>query len=201
MSWSCKLWQNNDVLRKHPSFSENIRKLPFSIIRTTDYSKGFLRSLALRIIEVWLYIFCFDVYVPPPNRRGLIVLVKGPSAWHFHVQVLCEISHELFTGPGSAVSNMSDYRCISDCRSRGCEFDPGLVPYFRGHWSWNHFYGHSPLFGWFIQEGLLSVQAKVCARSTGCPGKSVVRSTDCPNMTIAVDWDIKQQTNQTKSQE
>ena len=55
MSWSCKLWQNNDVLRKHPSFSEKIRKLPFSIIRTTDYSKGFLWSLALRIIEVWLY--------------------------------------------------------------------------------------------------------------------------------------------------
>ena len=33
-------------------FSENIRRLPFSIIRTTDYSKGFLRSPALRIIEV-----------------------------------------------------------------------------------------------------------------------------------------------------
>ena len=40
---------------KGPSFSENIRKLLFSIIRTTDYSKGFMRSLALRIIEVWLY--------------------------------------------------------------------------------------------------------------------------------------------------
>ena len=36
--------------------SELFRKLPFSIIRTTDYSKGFWRSLALRIIEVWLYI-------------------------------------------------------------------------------------------------------------------------------------------------
>ena len=54
-SWSCKLWQNNGVLWKHPSFSENIWKLPISIIQTSDYSKGFLRSLALRIIEVWLY--------------------------------------------------------------------------------------------------------------------------------------------------
>ena len=36
------------------------------------------------------------------------------------------------TGPHSAVGNMSDYRCASDCRSRGREFDPGPVPYFRG---------------------------------------------------------------------
>ena len=35
-------------------------------------------------------------------------------------------------GPRSAVSNMSGYRCVSDCRSRGREFDPGPVPYFRG---------------------------------------------------------------------
>ena len=26
----------------------------------------------------------------------------------------------------------SDCRYMSDCRSRGCEFDPGLVPYFHG---------------------------------------------------------------------
>ena len=32
----------------------------------------------------------------------------------------------------STVSNVSDYRCISDCRSRGRKFDPGLVPYFLG---------------------------------------------------------------------
>ena len=36
------------------------------------------------------------------------------------------------TGPRSAVGNVSGNRCQSDCRSRGCEFDPGLVPYFRG---------------------------------------------------------------------
>ena len=33
---------------------------------------------------------------------------------------------------------------------------PGPVPYFRGDWPWNNFYGHSPPFRWFIQEGLLS---------------------------------------------
>ena len=30
---------SNSGKRKHPSFSVNIRKLPISIIRTTDYSK------------------------------------------------------------------------------------------------------------------------------------------------------------------
>ena len=32
----------------------------------------------------------------------------------------------------SAVGNVSGYRCASDCRSRGREFDPGQIPYFRG---------------------------------------------------------------------
>ena len=36
------------------------------------------------------------------------------------------------TGPRSAVGNVSGYRCVSDCRSRGREFNPGPVPYFRG---------------------------------------------------------------------
>ena len=36
------------------------------------------------------------------------------------------------TGPRSAVGNVSGYRCVSDCNSRGREFDPGPVSYFRG---------------------------------------------------------------------
>ena len=35
-------------------------------------------------------------------------------------------------GPRSAVGNVSGYRCLSDCISRGREFDPGPAPYFRG---------------------------------------------------------------------
>ena len=65
-----------------------------------------------------------------------------------------------FTGPRSAVGSVYGYRCVSDCNSRGREFDPGPVPYFRGDWSWNNFYGHSPPFLWFIQEGLLSVTSE-----------------------------------------
>ena len=36
------------------------------------------------------------------------------------------------TGQRCAVGNVSGYRCMSDCRFRGREFDPGPVPYFRG---------------------------------------------------------------------
>ena len=32
------------------------------------------------------------------------------------------------TGTHSSVGNMSGYRCVSDCRSRGRWFDLGLVP-------------------------------------------------------------------------
>ena len=36
------------------------------------------------------------------------------------------------TEPCSAVGNVSVYRCMSDCRSRGRVFDPGPVSYFGG---------------------------------------------------------------------
>ena len=35
-------------------------------------------------------------------------------------------------GPRSAVGNVSGNRWVSNCRSRGHKFDPGLVPYFCG---------------------------------------------------------------------
>ena len=35
-------------------------------------------------------------------------------------------------GLHSAVGNVSGYRCMSDCRSRGGKFDPDPVQYFRG---------------------------------------------------------------------
>ena len=37
---------------------------------------------------------------------------------------------DICAGPCSAVGNVSDCRYASDYRSRGCEFDPGPVPYF-----------------------------------------------------------------------
>ena len=51
------LWKTRDEVANSDKtmtfyFSENIQKLPISIVRTTDYLKGFLGSLTLRIIEV-----------------------------------------------------------------------------------------------------------------------------------------------------
>ena len=70
-----------------------------------------------------------------------------------------------FSGPRSAVGNVSGNRCESDCRSRDREFNPGLVQCFPGDWSWNNFYGHSPPIRWIIQEGLLSVtRESVCTK-------------------------------------
>ena len=38
----------------------------------------------------------------------------------------------LYTGLRSPVGKVSGYRSVSDCRSRGRDFDPGPVPYFCG---------------------------------------------------------------------
>ena len=56
-----------------------------------------------------------------------------------------------------------DQEYVSDCRSRSHEFNPRPVPYFRGDWSWNNFYSHSPPFCWF-KKGCLSVRSKKLAQ-------------------------------------
>ena len=117
---------------------------------------------------------------------------------------LINIALLYITGPPRAVGNVSGNRCESDSRSRGCDFYPGPVPYFRGDWSWNNFYGHSPSFRWIIQDGLLSVTSEcICTKYwlTACLSlsrKNVVRWTDHPAMTIAVDLGCKA-TKQTKA--
>ena len=126
------------------------------------------------------------------------------EVWTFSFFKKSANNKTLLTGPHSAVGNMSDNRCESDCRSRGREFDPGLVPYFPGDWLWNNFYGHSPPFRWIIPEGLLSVTSEnmrtkywLTSMFKLAQEKSGVRCTDCPAMNIAVDLGIKatKQTN------
>ena len=58
-------------------------------------------------------------------------IFRGKKNFQIFFGVL-DIPDICFTGPRSAVGNVSGYRCVSDCRSRGREFDPGPVPYFRG---------------------------------------------------------------------
>ena len=92
-----------------------------------------------------------------------------------------------------------------------CKFDWSRpVPYFygdwswdNGDWSWDNFYVRSSPFYWF-KKGCCQLQANVCAWITGkllsqaWPGKS--RWTECPTMTMAVDWDVKNQAKQTVAQ-
>ena len=112
----------------------------------------FLMSLLIQHAGVpWLYVYSY-----------IAIFSYGSSNFSMHVWSWLYVHSYIatFTGPRSAVGNVSGYRCVSDCRSRGREFDPGPVTHFRGDWSWNNFYSHSPPFRWFLQEGLLSVSSK-----------------------------------------
>ena len=60
--------------------------------------------------------------------RDKINIVKND----IFMDILVSMNDSYYTGPRSAVGNVSGYRCEADCRSRGREFDPGPVPYFRG---------------------------------------------------------------------
>ena len=63
------------------------------------------------------------------NADRLEPAATRSRAKHYTTVPLC--SHIIYnTGPRSAVGNVSGYRCVSDCRSRGREFDPAPVPYF-----------------------------------------------------------------------
>ena len=60
--------------------------------------------------------------------------LKSHVAAHLFIEDLyisARVGTFVCTGPRSAVGNVSDYRCVSDCNSRGRAFDPGPVPYFR----------------------------------------------------------------------
>ena len=63
----------------------------------------------------------------PWDFKGCILVLSVNQFGHFTL-----IYDKMFTRPSSAVGNVSGYRCVPDCHSRGREFDPGPVPYFRG---------------------------------------------------------------------
>ena len=77
------------------------------------------------------------------------------------------IMHLFPTGPHSAVGNVTGYRCLSDCRSRGGEFDPSPVPYFLEIdyeiISTVILLSSADSF----KKGCCQLQGKVCARITG----------------------------------
>ena len=71
-------------------------------------------GVTLRRLVVWT----FDPLIRLKTLAALVDVCKGTISKN--------------TWPRSAVGNVSDYRCASDCRSRGYVIDPGPVPYFRG---------------------------------------------------------------------
>ena len=83
--------------------------------------------------------------------------------------IWCAEQQQQQTGPHTAVSNVSGYRsvCVSDCNSRGREFDPGPVPYFVE-------IVHEVISTVILlpsadsfKKGCCQLQAKVCAQITG----------------------------------
>ena len=141
-----------------------------------DFYKVKIRCILFAVLPLlFIFLHCDFAYV--------FSLSFNVSVFLFDFQI--HFSY-LLTRPCSAFSNVSGYRCVPDCKSRGHELDPSPVQDFPGHWSLHLF------LVILNQEGLL--QAKICARSTclplvqACPGKSVVRLTDCPAITKAVDF-------------
>ena len=77
---------------------------------------------------------CQNTCLSVPRIKGFINKFRG-----IRLNISYELSGRPFqihmkysARPCSAVGNVSGYRCVSDCRSRGREFDLGPVPYFRG---------------------------------------------------------------------
>ena len=122
----------------------------------------YIKTFECKILNIFLSIN-FKIESLGAQKNCLIetaLLSTHYICFGWEIRNIFFISHPYQTGPSSAVGNVSGYRCVSDCRSRGREFDPSPVPYFRGDWSWNNFYDHSPPFRWFIQEGLSSVTSE-----------------------------------------
>ena len=91
--------------------------------------------------------------------------------------------------------------CVFDFRSGGRELDSSPVLYFRGNRSWKIFYLFQLIYSrWFvfIYKRKYVLEVLVNPLFKFAYEKSVVKWHDHPNMTIAVDWDIKQQTNKKK---
>ena len=72
------------------------------------------------------------IYLALKNSPFISLISKKDDIFIYVYVLSFELIYP-FTGPRIAVDNVSGNRCESDCRSRGREFYPGLVPYFRGN--------------------------------------------------------------------
>ena len=71
----------------------------------------------------------------------------------------------------------------------------GPATFFRGYWSWNHFYGHSfpsaDSISSVVNYWRNDVHLVLVNRLGSLPRNSMVRLTDHLDMTNVVDWDVK----------
>ena len=89
------------------------------------------------------------------------------------------------------ITDLLSYRAHGVAFRTNREFDPSPVPYFRAEWSCDNFYGI------LLPSARVVVSYKwkyVREVLVACLGRNVVRWTDRRDMTIAVEWDVKQQT-------
>ena len=77
---------------------------------------------SLRSLQYWHLIFGCWIFF---NTIWVSKSLEPDQAQHFFPNCLHLVISRHSTGPHSAVGNVSGYSCVSGCRSRGCEFDPG----------------------------------------------------------------------------
>ena len=121
---------------------------------------------ATLLSAAWLSgILCFLVFCHFPLWcPGTGVVLDCIDSGPLLSSLLC--SQLQVTGSHRAVGNVSGCRYVSECRPRGHELDPSLVPFICQDLSWNNFYGHSPPLHWF-KKGCCQLHARLCAQSTG----------------------------------
>ena len=95
-------------------------------------------------------VFCFLFWNPLAGEDSFVDLEYLPFNVMWLLNFVC-FPHGAYRALG-AVCNVFDCRSVSDCRSRGSYFDPSMVPYFHGYWSWNNFHGHSSAQSWRVVE-------------------------------------------------
>ena len=117
------------------------------------------------IFDMGLLIKALEITWAKPLYMQFIFPCGG--GMHLLIAGFASIGYLYDTGPRSAVSKVSGYRCESDCRSRGWEFDPGPVPYFR---EIDHEITSTVILlpsTESFMKGCCQLQEKVCARITG----------------------------------
>ena len=83
-------------------------------------------------IEESYFVQCIIIEKPKKKNRLTYCDESKKRSQTTYIAHKCKNIVRTVTGPCSEFDNVSGCRCVSDCRSRGREFDPGPVPYFHG---------------------------------------------------------------------